>query len=597
MLDLKTVNDVFVRAVDSDNPRVMLWRDSQGAWQPIASKDLYLKVRTVAAALQSWGIAPGDRVGIISENRWEWPVVDFATLAIGAVDVPIYPTLNAEQSAFMLRDSGARILFVSTRAQYEKIAAVRHETVLERIIIMDDESLSEAIRFSDLPAANQSAQSDTEFRAQLLSVRPETLATIIYTSGTTGNSKGVELTHGNIASNIPPSTGPFAWDKGKRCISFLPLSHITARALDYTMFAFYATIAYCPSFDLLAKTIQEVKPTILVSVPRVYEKVRQAVEQRTAKSAFKKRLFQWAMRTGRKHRDEILAGKQPSSLTWKLANKLVFSKILGALGGSVEQAISGGAPLGMDTAGWFADAGLRIYEGYGLTETSPVVALNNPKAHRIGSVGKILPNLECRLAEDGELLVKGPSVFHRYWNNPAATREAFTEDGFFRTGDIGHIDADGFLFITDRKKELLKTSGGKLIAPQPIEGKLKANLLVSHAAIVGDKHKFASVLLSPNFAALEAWASEQGIPATDRNALVKDKRVIAEYQRITDLVNATLSNFETMKRIHVVAEEWSLEGGELTPSLKLKRRVINQRYAQAIEAFYVDEAVAQRQTV
>ena len=597
MLDLKTVNDVFVRAVDSDNPRVMLWRDSQGAWQPIASKDLYLKVRTVAAALQSWGITPGDRVGIISENRWEWAVVDFATLAIGAVDVPIYPTLNAEQSAFMLRDSGARILVVSTRAQHEKIAAVRHETVLERIIIMDDESLSEAIRFSDLPAANQSAQSDTEFRAQLLSVRPETLATIIYTSGTTGNSKGVELTHGNIASNIPPSTGPFAWDKGKRCISFLPLSHITARALDYTMFAFYATIAYCPSFDLLAKTIQEVKPTILVSVPRVYEKVRQAVEQRTAKSAFKKRLFQWAMRTGRKHRDEILAGKQPSSLTWKLANKLVFSKILGALGGSVEQAISGGAPLGMDTAGWFADAGLRIYEGYGLTETSPVIALNNPKAHRIGSVGKVLPNLECRLAEDGELLVKGPSVFHRYWNNPAATREAFTEDGFFRTGDIGHIDADGFLFITDRKKELLKTSGGKLIAPQPIEGKLKANLLVSHAAIVGDKHKFASVLLSPNFAALEAWASEQGIEATDRNALVKDKRVIAEYQRITDLVNATLSNFETMKRIHVVAEEWSLEGGELTPSLKLKRRVINQRYAAAIEAFYADEAVAQRQTV
>jgi long-chain acyl-CoA synthetase len=363
------------------------------------------------------------------------------------------------------------------------------------------------------------------------------------------------------------------------------------------MFTFHATVAYCPSFDLLAKTIQEVKPTIFVSVPRVYEKVRQAVEQRTSKSALKRRMFHWAMKTGNKHRDEILAGKRPSSPTWKLANKLVFSKILGALGGRIHEAISGGAPLGMDTAGWFADAGLRIYEGYGLTETSPVIALNNPAAHRIGSVGKVLPNLQCRLAEDGELLVKGPSVFHRYWNNPAATHEAFTEDGFFRTGDIGHIDADGFLYITDRKKELLKTSGGKLIAPQPIEGKLKANLLVSHAAIVGDKHKFASVLLSPNFAALEAWASEQGIAASDRNALVTDKRVIAEYQRITDHVNATLSNFETMKRIHIVAEEWSLEGGELTPSLKLKRRVINQRYASAIEAFYADEAVSQRQTV
>jgi long-chain acyl-CoA synthetase len=251
----------------------------------------------------------------------------------------------------------------------------------------------------------------------------------------------------------------------------------------------------------------------------------------------------------------------------------------------------------MDTAGWFADAGIRIFEGYGLTETSPVIALNHPAAHRIGSVGKTLPNLQCRIADDGELLVKGPSVFHRYWHNPEATREAFTEDGFFRTGDIGRIDEDGFLFITDRKKELLKTSGGKFVAPQPIEGKLKANLLVGHAALVGDKHKFVSVLLSPNFAALEAWATQHGIPSEDRETLVADNRVIAEYQRIVDQVNATLSNFETMKRMHLVAEEWSLDGGELTPSLKLKRRVINERYAPAIRSFYESEAVPQRQPV
>jgi long-chain acyl-CoA synthetase len=594
MLELKTVNDIFRRAFESDNSRVMLSRDPQGTWQPLASRDLYRRVRAVAAGLEKWGIKKGDRIGIIAENRWEWPVVDFATLALGAVDVPIYPTLNAEQSAYMLRDSGARILFVSTRKQFEKIAAVRHETAIERIVLMDDEAVEGATQFSDLLKTEAPEGTDAEFNARLAGVGPDDLATIIYTSGTTGNSKGVELTHGNIASNIPPATAPFEWSEGKLCISFLPLSHITARALDYSMFTFYATIAYCPSFDLVAQTIQEVKPTIFVSVPRVYEKIRQAVEQRATQSPVKKRLFHWAMSTGRKHRDEILTGKTPSSLSWKLAHKLVLSKIHGAFGGRLEEAISGGAPLGIDTAGWFADAGLRIFEGYGLTETSPVIALNNPTAHRIGSVGKPLPNLQYRVAEDGELLVKGPSVFHAYWKNPDATREAFTEDGFFRTGDIGRIDEDGFLFITDRKKELLKTSGGKLVAPQPIEGKLKANLLIGHAALVGDKHKFVSVLLAPNFAALETWAAQHGIPTEDRKTLLADQRVIAEYQRIVDQVNATLSNFETMKRMHLVAEEWSLEGGELTPSLKLKRRVINERYAAAIHSFYATEAVSLR---
>ncbi len=589
MPDLKNLNDVFLSATESDNPHVISWRDKNGSWHPITSRDLYRRVRAVAAGLESYGISKGDRVGIIAENRWEWPVVDFATLALGAVDVPIYPTLNGEQSAYMLRDSGARILFVSTRAQYDKIAAVRHSTLLEHIIVMDEESVEGALRFDELMNTPTAEGGDAAFNARLHEAQPGDLATIIYTSGTTGNSKGVELTHGNIASNIPPATAPFEWGKGEICISFLPLSHITARMLDYSLISFGATVAYCPSFDLVSHAIQEVKPTIFVSVPRVYEKIRQAVEQRATKTPLKSRLFHWAMKTGERHRGEILAGKRPSSLAWKLANKLVLSKIQGAFGGRLNHAISGGAPLGMETATWFANAGIRILEGYGLTETSPVIALNNPLAYRIGSVGKVLNNLQCRVAEDGEILVKGPSVFARYWKNPDATREAFTEDGFFRTGDIGRIDEDGFLYITDRKKELLKTSGGKLIAPQPIEGKLKANLLVGHAALVGDKRKFAAVLLSPNFAALEVWAKQQGIETSQREALVRDQRVVAEYQRIVDQVNATLSNFETMKRIHVVAEEWSLEGGELTPSLKLKRRSVTERYADAIDHFYAHD--------
>jgi len=287
-------------------------------------------------------------------------------------------------------------------------------------------------------------------------------------------------------------------------------------------------------------------------------------------------------------------GKTPGSLSWKMANKLVYSKIREAFGGCAEVFISGGAPLGMDSAGWFADVGIRIFEGYGLTETSPVIAVNYPDAHRIGTVGQALKNVECRFAEDGELEVKGPSVFVGYWKKEKETAEVFTSDGWFKTGDIGHMDQDGYLSITDRKKELLKTSGGKLIAPQPIENKLKANALVAQAALVGDKHKFACVLISPNFVALEGWAKGQGIATGDHAALVKDAKVVKAYQEIVDKVNMSLANFESMKRMSVVPEEWSVEDGTLTPSMKLKRRVVEQKYAKEIGEFYADEATASK---
>jgi long-chain acyl-CoA synthetase len=351
-------------------------------------------------------------------------------------------------------------------------------------------------------------------------------------------------------------------------------------------------LAYCPKFDLLPEAMKTVKPTIFVAVPRVYEKIRQAVEGKSAASPVKLKILHWALGVGKAHRAETLVGKEPGGLSWKLASKLVFGKIREAFGGRVKVFIAGGAPLGMDTAGWFADAGIRIFEGYGLTETSPVIALNYPDAHKIGTVGQPLKNVECRFAADGELEVKGPSIFVGYWNKDDATREAFTEDGWFKTGDIGNIDADGFVSITDRKKELLKTSGGKMIAPQPIENKLKANTLVGHAAMVGDKHKFASVLISPNFAALEGWAKGQGISTGDRNALVSDERVVKAYQEIVDKVNLDLAHFESIKRVCVVPEEWSVEDGTLTPSLKLKRRVVGERYAKQIGAFYADEATA-----
>jgi long-chain acyl-CoA synthetase len=597
--DLRTINDALAIATSRGDQTVMLWQDATGAWLPISSSELKRRVQSLAVAFQNWGIQKGDRIALLSENRWEWALTDFAALALGAVDVPLYPTLTPEQAAYALRDSGARILVVSTRAQYDKVTGILSQTAVERILIMDSvaEALDKATPFAD---SMNGTGDDAAFTAMLAAVQPEDLATIIYTSGTTGESKGVMLTHGNIASNMNYSIRPFDFNESDISISFLPLSHITARHLDYVLLHRGTVLAYCPDFNHLVKAMQEVKPTAFVAVPRVYEKVRQAVEGKSfAAGGLKLKIFQWALKVGQSHRDQILHGKAPLSLTWQLANKLVYSKIREAFGGRVKHFISGGAPLGMDTAGWYADVGIRIHEGYGLTETSPVIALNNPTDHAIGTVGKPLENVECRLAADGELEVKGPSIFHGYWNKPDQDAESFTADGWFKTGDIAAFNSDGFLSITDRKKELLKTSGGKFIAPQPIEGKLKGDLLIAQAALVGDRHKFVSALLSPNFAALADWAKRQGIAADvstteGRTALVAEPRVKAAYKEIIDRVNATLAPYESIKRFEIVTHEWSIETGELTPSMKLKRRILVQNYADVIADFYRDEATAHR---
>jgi long-chain acyl-CoA synthetase len=590
VLKLTTLTDIFFTITASRREQAMLVLDRGGAWTAISSDEVARRVRGVASALRSWGLAKGDRVAILGENRWEWAVADFACLALGIVDVPLYPTLLGGQLAPLLADSGARAIFVSTRAQYEKIAAIRASTALEQVIVMDDEDAPGAVKFSSLLAG---AQPDSVFDELAHSVQPSDLATLIYTSGTTGDPKGVMLTHGNIASNVNYSTAEFGFQPTDSCISFLPLSHITARHLDYALYAQNVTVAYCPSFDYLPTAFSAVQPTILVAVPRVYEKVRQVAMQRASGSAAKRSIFSWAIRTGEKSRDAVAAGQLPASPAWKLANALVYKKLRAGFGGRVRYFIAGGAPLGIDTARWFASAGIRILEGYGLTETSPVLAINTPAANRMGSVGRPIGNVECRIAEDGELLVRGPNVFSGYWHG-RGDAEAFDAEGWFRTGDIGHIDEDGFLFITDRKKELLKTSGGKFIAPQPIENKLKTNVLVANAALVGDRHKFASALIAPNFAALEPWARERGIAASSRTSLVVDPKVRAEYQAIIDQVNGTLANFETIKRFRVVPEEWTLDTGELTPSLKLRRRIVEKKYAAEIAEFYADEAVSHR---
>jgi long-chain acyl-CoA synthetase len=435
---------------------------------------------------------------------------------------------------------------------------------------------------------------DMEGWLRSYAVKPQDLATLIYTSGTTGEPKGVMLTHGNIASNLNYSTRAFSWNPNSSCISFLPLSHITARHLDYALFCYGATIAYCGHFDRLPGALITIQPTVFVAVPRVYEKIRDEVQRRAGSKSATKKILAWALATGRRHREQILKGQIPSSLSWRLADRLVFKKVKHAFGGNVRDFIAGGAPLGVDTASWFADVGIRIFEGYGLTETSPVLALNNSRDHRIGSVGKPIESVECRFAEDGELLVRGPFVFAGYWHKPDATAQAIEGDGWFHTGDIARQDADGFLYVTDRKKELIKTSGGKMIAPQPIESKLNASVLVANAVLVGDRHKFVSALIAPNFPALENLARQQGIAFSSRADLIANAAVQAQYHALVHSINEGLANFETIKRFHLVPDEWSMDSGELTPTLKLRRRVVAERYAAEIAAFYHDEPTAHR---
>jgi long-chain acyl-CoA synthetase len=585
MLDLQTVNSVFERMSSRGDEPVVLWQTA-GQWKPITSRQMYGRVRALVETLQGWGVVAGDRVALLSENRWEWAVADFAVLAMGAVDVPLYQTLTPEQMGFMLNNAGAKVIIVSSKEQYEKVVAAGEIKTLEHVVVMDEGTFDNAENFSKLiTRASELEQPDAAFDALVKQSKPESLATIIYTSGTTGDPKGVMLTHGNLAHNLRHSTDGLDIRKGDVSISFLPLSHVTARHLDYALYALEAVLAYCPKFDNLPKAMKEVRPTVFLAVPRVFEKIRQGVEHKS--TGVKKVILNWALGRGKANREALLRGETPKSTAWGLANKLVFSKIREAFGGRARVFIAGGAPLGIDTSEWFLDMGIRIFEGYGMTETSPVIARNTYDAYRINTVGQVVPNMEARIADDGELEVKGPAVFVGYWQNEEATKKEFTDDGWFKTGDIGKIE-DGFLSITDRKKELLKTSGGKFIAPQPIENKLKANTVIGQAALIGDRQKFASVLISPNFAALESWAKQNGVATGDHAAMVKDPKVQKMYEDIVAKINANLAHFESIKKVGVVPDEWTTESGEMTPSLKLKRRIITEKYKDQIAAFYKD---------
>jgi long-chain acyl-CoA synthetase len=454
---------------------------------------------------------------------------------------------------------------------------------VEKIVVMDD--VAEVNVIPLWPLINgASTEVDHDFDERAHQIRPEDLATLIYTSGTTGTSKGVMLSHGNLTACANMASKQAEWEPGDVYLSFLPLSHVTARHVDYVCYLDGVTIVYCAEFDQLPQMLQEAKPTIIVAVPRVYEKVRGEAERR-AGNGLKRKIFDWAVRVGAKHKAEIARGETPNSLAWKVANRLVFDKIRHGFGGRSRAYFSGGAPLGKDMAEWFCSVGIPIMEGYGLTETSPTLSVNRRGAFKIGSVGKVNDGLQLKIADDGEILVKGPTVFQGYWEMPEETRNSFV-DGWFKTGDIGELDSEGFLSITDRKKDLIKTSGGKFIAPQPIENALKANVLIAQAAVIGDKRKYASVILSPHFPLLEDWARANGVAFSSRQELVGTAKVRELYKGIVEDLNKRLAHFETIKKIVVVPDEFTVATGEITPTLKLKRRVIETKYKQQIDELY-----------
>lgn len=584
----QTLNDIFSAIVERRHERVMLAREA-GRWVPIDSQQFYQHVTGMARALQNWGVRKGDRVAILSENRPEWAIADFASFQLGAVVVPIYATLTAQQTAYILCDSGAKVVVVSTEQQLNKVLSIKDQTAVERVVAMDPVDTEDAAPMRRLMQQGP-RERDPAIDAGARAITAEDLASIIYTSGTTGTSKGVQLTHGNLTSNIMHSLEGFNVHPGHVSVSFLPLSHVTARHADLALLYHGVTLAYCPFFEQLPRVLLEVLPTLFVAVPRVYEKIYSQVEQK-AKKFPKRAIYRWALSVGRAHLMKILAGEIPTSLSWKLANKLVFSQVRARMGGNVEVFVSGGAPLGTELAAWYASIGIRIHEGYGLTETSPVIALNSPLAHKLGAVGRPLSNVEVQIADDKEILVRGPSVFRAYWNRPEETSNAFA-DGWFKTGDIGMLDEDGFLWVTDRKKDLLKTSGGKFIAPQPVENSLKLNALIGTAVVVGDRRKFASVIISPCFALLDDWAHANHISFSSRRELIANPKVKALYEGIVGEVNLNLARYETLKKILLVPDEFTADDGSLTPTLKLRRKTVEERYRKQIDELYEEADVA-----
>jgi long-chain acyl-CoA synthetase len=568
-----------------------------GRWIAISSDEMLGRARHIAAGLYSLGVRRGDRVAILSESRADWTLTDAGCLFATAIDVPIYPTLTPPQVRYILKDSGARVLVLQNEAKFLQVREILADCpAIEHLILFEKPSgeVARALSLAELEARGQAIE---EAQPGLISkaahlIKPDELATIIYTSGTTGEPKGVMLTHSNLVSNLIDSSGHLSFARDDSALSVLPLSHVLERVAMYMYLYHGMAVYFGESLETIGPNLREVKPTIFVGVPRIFEKIFARVKEKTAeKGRLNVAILNWAFTVGKKH--ARLSTRHQQIPGWlelkrKLADKLIFSKMRTALGGRIRLLVSGGAALPVELGYVYIGAGLPIVQGYGLTETSPVITTGVLEDNRVGTVGKPIRNVAVRIASDGEIETRGPNVMRGYYNKPEETRAVFTGDGWFKTGDIGTLDADGFLRITDRKKELFKTSGGKYVAPQPIEQMIKGSRFVNQVVLIGNGRKFPAALVVPDWERVESYAQLKGIKANGHAELCKHPRIIDLFERQIAGLTTELAQYERVKKVALLENEFTIEGGELTPTLKVKRRVIDEKYRDVIDALYAE---------
>ena len=590
-----TLIDVFNRLARVHKRPDTLNYKSGDRWVPVSSDEFLSRAKDIAAGLHAIGIRHGDRVALLADSRVEWTLADAGCLFASAIDVPIYPTLTPPQVSYILNDSGSSALFLANREKFLELKDILGECPeVKHVIFFDAEGVTPAdgLTLAQLEAKGRELERNDPGLIDRMAAEttPEDLATIIYTSGTTGEPKGVMLTHANLVSNLIDSSGHLDIGEKDAVLSVLPLSHVYERQAMYMYLHHGMAVYFAESLQTIAPNLREVRPTLLVGVPRLFEKVYARIRERAAAAGkVTETLLAWAVSVGTDYAQHLSDRKSiPFTLKLQhwLASKIVFSKWKEAFGGRIQVLLSGGAALSEELAGVYIGAGIPIIQGYGLTETSPVVTASGTDNFRLGTVGRAIPHVQIRIAEDGEIEVRGPNVMRGYYNKPKETQEAFTADGWFRTGDIGTIDQDGYLTITDRKKELFKTSGGKYIAPQPIEQAIKGSRFVNQVVLVGSERKFPAALIVPVWEQLESYCKLKGIEVKSRSELCSHPRIIDLLQRQVDGYTPNLARFERIKKVALLENEFTIEGGELTPTLKIKRRVINDKYRDVIEKLY-----------
>ncbi len=600
----KTLLDLYRDAIARDKADLLNYK-ADGAWRAISAKELASRVRTMAMGLYALKVKPGDHVAILSENRVEWTMADLAILNCGAADVPIYPTQAPKQVAYILNDAGVEVLFVSNQAQYDRVREALNQCPKIRVIISFDPVNAPKGRVIGLQdfltwgrAADESEPAVYESLGR--NVEPETLATLIYTSGTTGDPKGVMLTHKNLLTSCQTNRTLSQVKEGEVALSFLPFSHIFERTTIYMYLSAGVAIFYAQSVESVAQDLLDARPHFLTSVPRLFEKIHsKAIEKAESKGKLAAAISRWSLEVAKEWAAKVAVGEKPPfalDLKHFVADKLVFSKWRAAMGGRIRAMCSGGAPLPKELAYLFFGAGLPIYEGYGLTESSPTISVNHMLAFKLGSVGRPAPGVTVKIAEDGEILASGDNIMQGYYGREEETAQTLTRDNegrvWLHTGDIGHLDSDGYLFITDRKKDLLKTSGGKYIAPQPIENAIKRSRYVNQVVVIGDQRKFPSALIVPQMDLLQSYAKEHGIAAGSPAELLKKPEILAFFEKEIDTHTTDLSQYEKIKAILLLDRELSIENGELTPTLKVKRRVVVDKNKKLIDRLYQEKEAA-----